>query len=163
MHRVTVPAPVRRAVLVRQRGRCALCAAPLTLCELDHVVPYALRPRHGALWLQALCLHDHRLKTLAEAGDLALAHALATRTPSARLCWLCRRVVSAYWYCGWACAACARTPAAAHAAMWRRLAAMFMDAHGGGVAPAAVHLQRQLVAAAVAPPWPAAVARASGS
>ena len=104
-----IPDAVKESVLKRQRFRCADCGVCVMddVFDMDHVVPYCITKSHAPEALQALCPTCHARKSRKELRDILLFQRLAGASGrSARLCWTCRRVVSAYWYRGYMCTGC---------------------------------------------------------
>lgn len=94
--RTPVPNQYKQVILQRQRHTCNVCSVYLDVYDIDHVVPYRVRPVHTLNNLQALCPTCHARKTRSEAKHIALLSA-CEKTQSHRLCWHCKRVVSAYF------------------------------------------------------------------
>lgn len=90
---------MRRAVMHRQRGRCAgPCGEVLPeTYQLDHRMPWCLTRDDRASNLDALCPNCHALKTRHEALALRALAQLRRECPSQRMCPACYRVVSRHF------------------------------------------------------------------
>jgi 5-methylcytosine-specific restriction endonuclease McrA len=104
--RTPIPTHYKQAVLRRQKNKCRVCCNVLDVYDIDHIVPYRICREHKLSNLQALCPTCHARKTRSEARYLA-EYVRCEQTPSYRLCWGCKKVVSAYFGFGnGCCSAC---------------------------------------------------------
>ena len=104
--RTPIPTHYKQAVLRRQKHRCKTCSVFLDVYDIDHIVPYRVCREHKLSNLQALCPTCHARKTRSEARYLT-EYVRCEQTPSYRLCWGCKKVVSAYFgFENGCCSAC---------------------------------------------------------
>ena len=104
--RTPIPTHYKQAVLRRQKNKCKVCCNVLDVYDIDHIVPYRVCREHKLSNLQALCPNCHARKTRSEAKHLA-EYARCEQTQSYRLCWTCKKVVSAYFgFDNGCCSAC---------------------------------------------------------
>lgn len=94
--RITIPTHYKQSILLRQNNRCNKCCQFLDVYDIDHIVPYRICQEHKLSNLQALCPNCHARKTRSEAKYLA-EYTRCEKTESYRLCWDCKKVVSAYF------------------------------------------------------------------
>lgn len=94
--RTPIPTHYKQAVLRRQKNKCNVCSDVLDVYDIDHIVPYRVCQEHKLSNLQALCPNCHARKTRKEARHLA-EYSRCEQTKSYRLCWGCKKVVSAYF------------------------------------------------------------------
>jgi hypothetical protein len=94
--RTPIPTHYKHAILRRQQNKCNVCCDVLDVYDIDHKVPYRVCQEHKLSNLQALCPNCHARKTRREAKQLS-EYVRCEQTISYRLCWGCKKVVSAYF------------------------------------------------------------------
>lgn len=94
--RAPIPNRYKQIILKNQNHKCKTCSVKLDVYDIDHIVPYRINPVHRLKNLQALCPTCHARKTRSELRDLRL-FIQCEKTPSFRLCWCCKKVVSSYF------------------------------------------------------------------
>jgi hypothetical protein len=120
--RQTIPAATRRLVLWRQRGECADCGASLLgandCFDIDHIAPLCVFPEGELLSanMRALCAGCHAWKTRKSGEARRIARFRAALLERHRVCWLCDRHVSPYFFRGCICSTCALQIEARHGA-----------------------------------------------
>lgn len=94
--RSSIPRSYKEYILRKQNHKCKKCSVFLDVYDIDHIVPYRIHQVHKLSNLQALCPTCHARKTRSELKDLK-RFIQCEKTPSFRLCWCCKKVVSSYF------------------------------------------------------------------